>query len=373
MAERYTFQITALTMRTHNDYCLILAGGIGKRLWPYSRKDKPKQFLDFFGTGRSLLQQTYERFTKFIPKENIYISTFEDYVPLVREQLPEVAMNNIFSEPVQLSTAPAVAWASYFIALRNPHANVVVTPADQHIVDEGLFAEQVGEGLDFVSEHSDFLVLGVKPTMPHTGYGYIQKSDICCGERFLRVKSFAEKPSEDFAKMFMESGEFIWNTGLFLWNVQTMKRKWSELMPMVAQHVERNGDNLHHKQVVELLKEFYPTNLHLSLDLVILERSTNVYVRECQFGWADVGGWSDLYEVKNKDADGNALVGSQRVILSASKENLINLPGDTVALIDGLEGCLVSLNDKVLVICRNPELVRRLSSEARMQFGEEFV
>ena len=369
----YMNLITDSTMRTHNDYCLILAGGVGKRLWPYSRKEKPKQFLDFFGTGRSLLQQTYERFAKFIPKENIYISTFEDYVPLVCEQLPEIDSKNIFSEPVQLSTAPAVAWASYFIALRNPHANVVVTPADQHIVNEEIFASQVGEGLDFVAEHSDFLTLGVKPTIPHTGYGYIQKSEVSCCENFVRVKSFAEKPSEDFAKMFVESGEFIWNTGLFLWNVQTMKRKWAELIPAVAQHIDKFGISLSHEKEMELLNEFYPTNLHLSLDLLILERSTNVYVRECQFGWADVGGWTDLYAVKKKDADGNTMVGSQRVIFSASKDNLINLPKDTVALVDGLEGYLVSLNDKVLVICRDTELVRRFSSEARMQFGEDFA
>ncbi len=361
------------TMRTHHDYCLILAGGTGRRLWPYSRKDKPKQFLDFFGSGRTLLQQTYERFARFIPKENIYVSTFKDYYDLVREQLPELDDEHVLAEPVQLSTAPAVAWASYHISLRDPEANMVVAPADQWVMNEEAFAREVGEGLQFVATHPDFLAMAVKPSFPSTAYGYIQKGEAGGESGFSRVQSFSEKPSAEFARVFLESGEFLWNTGLFLWNIQTMRRRLAELMPMAASRLENIVGGFTLEEERKFIKRFYPSNMRLSIDLVILERSSNVYVRECNFGWADIGGWNDVYSVEKHDVDGNALVGSKRVMFTGSKGNLVNLPEGTAAVIDGLEGYLVSLSNNVLVICRNPAQVRKLGNEAQMQLGNDFV
>lgn len=360
-------------MRKHSDYCLILAGGVGRRLWPYSRKGKPKQFLDIFGSGRTLLQQTFDRIAKSIPKENIYVSTFEGYGDLVREQLPEVDAEHVLAEPVQLSTVPAVAWASYHISLKDPEANMVVTPADHCILDGERFARQVDEGLDFVEAHPDFLAMGVRPTVPHTGYGYIQKGEETCGEQFSRVQSFVEKPSYEFAKMFMEGGEFLWNTGLFLWNMRTIRHKLDELVPVVAYHLSNSGADVSRERELELVRKFYSSSLHMSIDLVVLERSRNVYVRECDFGWADVGGWADVYGLERKDADGNVLVGSGKVMFSASRGNLVNLPPGMAAVVDGLEDYLVSLNGNVLVVCRNPADVRRLVSEVQMQFGEDYV
>ncbi len=360
-------------MKTQNNYCLILAGGMGRRLWPLSRKDKPKQFLDLFGCGRTLLQQTYDRLTRVVPAENIYVSTFKEYGGLVREQLPQLSAGNLLEEPVQLSTASAVAWASFHIAQRNPDANMLVTPADQWIVDESRFAAELQEGFEFVAGRREFLAMAVKAAFANTAYGYIQKDTETLAGGYSRVQSFSEKPSEEFARMFLESGEFLWNTGLFLWNVQTMLQRFDELMPMLASAFRNAKGGLSLEWENELIARFYPSNLRLSIDLVILERSRNVYVRECSFGWADLGGWSDIYGVARKDADNNALLGSQRVMLSGCKGNVINLPEGMAAVIDGLEDYLVSLNGDVLVVCRKSSSVKRMNDEAKIRFGEELA
>lgn len=362
-------------MRTTNDFCVILAGGVGRRLWPCSRVSAPKQFLDFFGCGQTLIQQTYRRITRFIPRENIYVSTYKDYAALVREQLPDVPEGNILLEPVQLSTAPAVAWASYHISRRNPHANMFVVPADQYIVDEQRFEEQIGYGLDFVSAHPNFLAIGAKPSEPNTGYGYIQKGDYTPDENVYTVKSFTEKPDLQFAKVFVESGEFVWNTGLFLWNVQTMIKRLDDLMPVLGQRVKEVQGAMTNEEELQLVDRYYPSNLRISVDLVILERSEDVFVQECDFGWADIGSWPELHELHRKDVDGNAVVSAAKTMFSASRDNLVCLPSGMAAAIHGLEGYLVALKDNVLVICPNddPAFVRRLANEAQMQFGEEYM
>lgn len=221
-------------MRKENDYCVILAGGQGRRLWPYSRKKKPKQFIDFFGNGQSLLQQTYKRFAQFIPEDHIYVSTFADYADITYEQLPNLPKENVLLEPVQLSTAPAVGMAHCKIALRDPNANIIISPCDQFIMDEERFTSQLIQGLAFVERNPDFLALGVNPTYPNTGYGYIQMSNETKGQGYARIKSFTEKPEAEFARMFVQSGEFLWNTGLFLWNVQTMDEELPALLPAVS-------------------------------------------------------------------------------------------------------------------------------------------
>ena len=209
-------------MNKQHNYCIILAGGIGRRLWPVSKQAKPKQFVDIFGVGRTLLQQTFDRFARIMDKNHIIVSTYKEYVPLVKEQLPELPDSCILAEPVQLSTAPAAAWASCHIANIDRDANIVVSPADQFIVNEANFAEQIAGGLDFVSKHDDFLVMGAVPTVPNTAYGYIQQGREHIDDTTSRVKSFSEKPTLEYARMFVESGEFLWNTGLMLWRTSTL-------------------------------------------------------------------------------------------------------------------------------------------------------
>ena len=362
-------------MRTKNDFCIILAGGLGRRLWPCSRKAEPKQFLDLFGTGRSLLQCTYDRFARFIPRENIYVSTFRDYVDRVREQLPDVLPENILAEPVQLSTAPAVAWATYHVAQCNPEANMIVSPADQYIANEERFEKQISQGLDFVSQRDFFLAIGARPGEPNTSYGYIQKGEETPQEHVYTVKSFTEKPDKEFADIFVKSGEFVWNTGLFLWNVRTMRNHLDNLIPVMKQYMRNTGKPLSNEEELAFVERFYPSNLHLSIDLVILERSSNVFVQECDFGWADIGCWPEVHELCAKDVDGNACISSTKAMFSASRENLVSLPAGMAAVIHGLDGYLIAQQGNTLLICPNndPALVRRLANEAQMQLGEEYM
>ncbi len=359
-----------------NDYCVILAGGIGRRLWPCSVKGKPKQFLDFFGTGRTLLQQTYDRFAAFLPPDHIFVSTFEDYAGWVREQLPEVQPARILAEPVQLSTAPAVAWAACRIAHLCPQANMIVSPVDQHIVHEARFTHDIERGLEFVGSHRGFLALGVPATTPNTGYGYIQMGEEHEHTGYAHVKAFSEKPDLHFARMFVDSGEFLWNTGLFLWNVQSLLPHIDLLSPAVRPLLERMGQpGFGPAAEAEWLERYYPSAPYLSLDLCILERMKDVFVQRCDFGWADVGCWPELYETEPKDGDGNAVISRSKVMFSGSENNLIRLPGDMVAVVQGLDGYLVVQQGKVLVICKNddPARVRRLVNEAQLKLGEEFV
>lgn len=362
-------------MRKNSDYCIILAGGVGRRLWPCSRQSLPKQFLDFFGTGHTLLQQTYDRFVRFISPDHILVSTYQGYADLVREQLPDLPAENVLAEPVQLSTAPAVAWASYHIYNRDPEANVVVTPADQHILDEERFARQIGEGLDYVEAHADFLAIGVKPTVPNTAYGYIQIGESQNVDGMYKVESFSEKPAIEYARLFVESGEFLWNTGLFLWHTSTMMSLLRRITPLAAQRIEEAGTNLTAAQEVMLVREYYPTTLHRSIDLVILDKCENVCVKPCDFGWADIGCWPEIYEVAPKDADDNAVLASSKVLLSGCRNNVISMPENTAAVLKGLEGYLVALQGNVLVVCPNddPAAVRRMVNEVQVQLGEEYV
>lgn len=351
------------------NYCIILAGGIGRRLWPASRKELPKQFIDFFGTGSTLLQQTYARFVHFIPRENIYISTFEDYVPLVREQLPDLPEGNILPEPVQLNTACAAIWANWHVVLEDPEANVIVSPADQLIQNEERFRTQVLEGLKYVSQHDEFLAMGVRPTMPNTAYGYIQMGETVENEKLHRVQSFSEKPEIDYARMFLESGEFLWNTGIFLWKGETMGRCLDEMNNRPQQPVEAVAQQmLTIAEEVEYVRSSFTDKIPRQIDLFILEHCENVLVYECDFGWADIGCWSELREMSDKDADGNAVSGGSRVIFSGTQRCIVRLPNDMKAVIAGLDNYLVAQEGDVLMICPNddPNYVRRMINEAQV-------
>ena len=361
-------------MTNNNNFCVIMAGGVGRRLWPYSRKNLPKQFVDFFGVGCTLLQQTFNRYAQFIPVENIYVSTFTEYVDIVKQQLPELPEGQILIEPVQLSTAPAAAWSALYLSRNYGDGNLIITPADQYIVNEERFVAQVSCGLEYVATHNNFLAVGVTPTTPHTGYGYIQKDDVTDGEYPL-VKSFTEKPDLQFAEMFVESGEFLWNSGLFMCNLPTMLQMLAHELPTFAECIRKVKEGLSDAEVEHLFRTTYPSMLHQSIDLLLLEKTKNVVVMACDFGWADVGSWPELHEVEQKDGDDNAVISSTRVLFDKAYGNLVCLPEAKAAVIAGLEGYLVAEKDGVLVVCPNhdPAIVRRLVTEAQMKLGEEFV
>lgn len=352
------------------NYCVILAGGVGRRLWPASDKELPKQFIDFFGSGRTLLQQTYDRFLQFIPKENIYVSTYQGYVDLVHEQLPELPEPHILPEPVQLNTAPASIWATWHVLAEEPEACIVVTPADQFIRDEERFAKQLSTGLDYVDSHEEFLAVGVRPTLPNTAYGYIQMGEGVDGDKLYRVQSFSEKPEESYARLFMESGEFLWNTGIFMWKGKTMGKHLA-----FVNNRSSASPTAMAKQMVTIAEEmkqirtFYPDGQPRSIDLLVLEKCENVVVQECNFGWTDVGCWSEMREVLPNDADGNAVSGGAKVMFSASQHCMVRLPKGMKAVVAGLDGFLIALKGDTLMICPNndSDQVRRLINEAQVE------
>lgn len=362
------------TMNSHN-YCVILAGGIGKRLWPCSRRSRPKQFIDFFGTGLTLLQQTYARISRFVSRANIFISTYADYLPMVEEQLAGVARANVLAEPVQLSTAPAAAWASYHIAQRDPEACIFISPCDQLILHEDVFAQELEHALDFVRQRDVFLAMGVTATRPNSAYGYVQMGDEVQPGLYT-VRSFMEKPDEQYAQKFVESGEFLWNTGLFLWNSRTIREMLHRMMPLMEERLTPpDGLPATLEEEIETVRRFYPVSARRSIDLLVLDKCENVYVKRCSFGWADIGCWPELHAAEKKDGDGNAVVGYGKVMVQGCRDTLVCVPDKMAAVVRGLDGYLVAANDNVLVVCPNddPALVKTLFNEAQVKLGAEYV
>ena len=364
-----------MALTENNDFCVILAGGRGRRLWPASRNEHPKQFMDFFGTGKTMLQATFNRFANILPKENIYICTCKEYLELVKEQLPEVPEINIMLEPIHRNTAPSVAWAAMRILQRNSDANIIISPSDQLVLDEGAFNHSMSVGVSYVSENDVLLAMGVKPTRPEPGYGYIQIGDLSCKPEVFKVKSFTEKPERDFAKMFMESGEFYWNTGIFISNARFLLEAFEKIFPEVLRSLRYNHAGYTLDEELEYVEQNYPRYPNLSLDYAILEQSDNVYVMKCDFGWADMGTWHAIYEAISKVEDDNVILDSH-VEMEDCRNNIIMLPKDRLGVFSGLDGYIVVEQDNVLMICKKGDssaLVKKYASEVQIKYGNEFV
>lgn len=358
----------------NNYYCVILAGGKGRRLWPTSREHYPKQFIDFFGSGQTQLQQTYERFARILPEQNIFVNTNILYLDLVREQLPQVAADHIMAEPIHRNTAPSAAWATHRVMHLNPEASIIFTPSDQTVQDDEAFAKNVLDGLEFVSDNDCLLTMGVKPTRPEPGYGYIQLGE-CAAQDVYKVQSFTEKPERDFAKMFMESGEFYWNTGLFLSNARYCFDSFCKLLPAVLRNFDQMKPDFSAAEEDAFIKDNFPSYPNLSIDYGILEKSDNVFVMKCDFGWADLGTWHSMYEAMQKGPGDNVVVDSE-VLLDNAHNNVIKLPKGRLAVINGLDGYIVVEKDNVLLICKKEDssaLVRKFVNEVQIKKGEDFV
>ncbi len=355
---------------------MILAGGKGRRLWPYSRGKQPKQFIDIFGTGRTQLQATYDRFAAILPRENIFVCTTTDYLHLVKEQLPDLADGRIIVEPVNRNTAPSVSWANLHIYKECERARVIVVPSDQLIINEEKFAENVLTGLDFVASHDVSLTMGVAPTRPEPGYGYVQVGDGTEVDGVYRVQSFTEKPEREFARMFVESGEFLWNTGIFLFSTRHLYHLFIDVFDTDQRDLNKVYPNYTVDDAIAYTKEFYPSAPNLSIDYAVLERrEENCRVMRCDFGWADLGSWHAMYESISK-GDGDNVVVDSGVILDECHNNIIKLPKGKLGVIDGLDGYIVVDSDYVLLICRKEDSsarVRKFINEARIKYGEEFM
>ncbi len=355
-----------------NNYCVIMAGGIGSRFWPFSRNNRPKQFLDFFGTGRSLLQMTYDRFRHVVPAKNILIVSNVIYKDLILEQLPELKADQVLLEPNRRNTAPCIAYAINRIKATTDKANIVVAPSDHLILKEIDFLETIKTGFDFVEKNDALLTLGIKPSRPETGYGYIQVAE---GETALRnVKTFTEKPNAELAQIFFETGEFFWNSGIFLWNLQTIDKAFQTLLPEVANKFNSGKELYNTPGEQAFIDEMYPTCPNISIDYGIMEKSSNVNVLCSDFGWTDLGTWGSLYEMSPKDENNNVTLKCESMFYG-SKNNIVALPNDRLAVIQDLEGYIVAESDNVLLICKLEEEqnIRQYVNDATMKHGEKYI
>lgn len=350
-----------------------MGGGIGSRFWPFSRESRPKQFLDFFGTGRSLLRMTFDRFNKIIPTENIFIVTNEAYSELVKKDLPELNPDQILYEPIRRNTAPCIALASYHIMAINPDANIVVAPSDHLILKEDEFLSVIQKSYDFVNKNDMLLTLGIKPSRPETGYGYIQMSEEKV-DGINKVKVFTEKPNHDLARVFYESGEFLWNSGLFIWNVKTILNAFKEYLPDVWNLFDQGISVFGTPEEREFVKDKFPSSPNISIDYGIMEKAPNVCVMAADFGWSDLGTWGSLFEISEKDEKANVGLISNTMFVDSS-ENIVALPAGKLAVVQGLEGYIVAESDNVLLICKKDEeqRIKQFVADAKLKYGDEYI
>lgn len=355
----------------NQNYCIIMAGGVGSRFWPFSRNNRPKQFLDFFGTGRSLLQMTVDRFLRLVPAENILIVSNVIYKDMILDQLPEIKENQVLLEPHRRNTAPCIAYAVNRIKAVAEQANIIVAPSDHLIMRENDFIETLEAGLDFIEKNDSLLTLGIKPSRPETGYGYIQIEE---GTGPLRkVKTFTEKPNAELATIFYETGEFFWNSGIFLWNLKTIDEAFRTLLPEVDSRFSTGKELFNTEKEQEFIDSIYPTCMNISIDYGIMEKAPNVHVLCSDFGWTDLGTWSSLYEMSEKDNHGNVSLKCNTMFYE-SEENIVALPQGKLAVVEGLSGYLIAESDNVLLICKKDEeaRIRQFVNDAIISFDGKY-
>nr|WP_321453690.1 sugar phosphate nucleotidyltransferase [uncultured Carboxylicivirga sp.] len=350
-----------------------MAGGVGSRFWPLSTSKTPKQFLDIFGTGKSLLQQTFERFEHICPLENFIIVTSAHYKNLVKEQLPKLNNDQILEEPLRRNTAPCIAYANAIIQSKNPEANIIVTPADHLIIDQHKFIDSITSGLEFIDKKDALLTLGIKPTHPETGYGYIQIGESEYeNSLFNKVKTFTEKPNLEMATILFESGEFYWNSGIFLWSLKSINKAFITHLSEVATPFIEYYKHIGSKDEQKAINDTYTECKNISIDYGIMEKAENVYVKKADFGWSDLGTWSSLHEHASTNNDNNAIIKGE-VLLYDTHNSVIHLPEGKQGVIQGLDGYIIVQSDKALLICprSNEQQIRQFTTDLKTEFGDK--
>lgn len=355
-------------------YCVIMCGGIGSRFWPYSRAKLPKQFIDFLGTGRTMLQMTFDRISRIVPVSNILIMTNEMYADLVHEQLPEIEASQVLFEPARRNTAPCIAWAAWHIAARDPEAVMIVSPADHLITRTDLFEAGVNAGFEFVHAQDALLTLGIEPTRPETGYGYIQAGESVC-DNISHVKTFTEKPDLELAKVFIASGEFFWNSGIFMWRAEAIRKALRMHTPDIAAVFDKAepATYLDGDAECSYIAEHFPACPSISIDYAVMEHATNVYIETVAFGWSDVGTWSALYDLSPKNSEAN-VTQNCNVLAYNCKGDIFAVRGDKLIVADGLEDYIIADADGVLLICpkSREQKIKQMVNDARLKFGEKY-
>lgn len=353
-----------------------MCGGIGSRFWPFSRQSRPKQFLDFFGTGRTMLQMTFDRIRPIVNPENVVIMTNMEYAGLVSEQLPEVPRENILTEPARRNTAPCICWAARHIYDRCPDASIVTLPADHLILKEDAFVRALEEGFSFVESNKALLTLGIKPTAPKTGYGYIQAGiPVESWPGIMKVKAFTEKPDEDLAKVFLQSGEFFWNAGIFLWTASTILDAFAVHAPEIESIFSRENPVFSSPDDERLyIRKEYPNATCISVDYAILEKSSDVYVKTVDVGWSDIGTWKALYEVSPHNSDNN-VTQNCKVLARDCSGTIFAAPDDKLIVASGLKDYIVAENGNALLIfpINEEQKIRQIVNEITDSYGDKFI
>ena len=361
-----------------NNFCVIMAGGVGSRFWPLSRMNHPKQFLDIMGVGKTLIQQTFDRISKVIPHENIIIVTNEMYRDVTMEQL-EIGEKQVLCEPMRKNTAPCIAYANFRILKENPNANIMVAPSDHLVADEDEFLRVVRQALDFTASNPALLTIGIETSRPDTGYGYIQISNEPVelklpSPKLKKVRTFTEKPGPDLAKVFHESGEFFWNSGMFFWSLSSIMQAFDTHMPHISNLFQKHIDQLNTDCEPEVVANIYAQCRNISIDYAIMEKADNVYVFCADFGWSDIGTWGSLYANQKKDEHQNAVVGSN-VFLYDTTGCEINILPQKLAVIQGLKDVIVVQTDDVLLICKKDEeqRIKDFVNNVKLAKGDDYI
>ena len=350
-----------------------MAGGIGSRFWPLSTADRPKQFIDILGIGKTLLQLTFERFTRIMPVENVYVVTSESYKDLVLGQLPLLKESQVLLEPLRRNTAPCIAYATYKILSICPTAKIVVSPSDHLILKEDLFLNEIEKGLQFAGEKEILLTLGIQPSRPETGYGYIQanhKVDFNQFDNLYKVKTFTEKPDHAMARVFVETGEFYWNSGIFVWSASAIQKAFEKYLPDVNSLFENGKKLINTPDECFYINKTYSECPNISIDYGIMEKADNVYVLTADFGWSDLGTWGSLYENHPLDKKGNAVSGN-KIFLYETEGCIVNLPPEKIAVIQGLNDYIVVESQKTLLICKKSDEQQIRQFVADVMLSEE--
>lgn len=361
-------------MEKSNNYCVILAGGIGSRFWPESRKDMPKQFLDVLGTGYSLIQATFMRIQAICPNENIYVVSHESYKHLIREHLPELPEENIVSEPFRKNTAPAAAYITYKIFAQNPDANLAITPADHLIINEQKFIDTVNKGLDYSARHKVIITLGIRPTRADTGYGYIQYETKENEDNIHKVITFTEKPDLNLARTFLKSGDFLWNSGIYIWNVNTFIEAFRAHLSEMAEVFDKGLKYFNTEEEEKVIQHIYSQCSSVSIDYGITEKVNNAYTIPSNFGWNDLGTWESAYEHAQKDKNGNALNLNNALIVD-SAQNFIKSSKEKLVVVQGLHNYIIVDTEKVLLICERSkeQEIKNYVAEIKKQYGDKYI
>lgn len=357
-----------------NTYVAIMAGGIGSRFWPLSRMDYPKQFLDILGTGKTLIQQTFDRFKKLVPVENIYVVTADEYLDITGEQLPLLPKENILGEPFRKNTAPCIAYISFKLQELNPGASLIIAPADHLILNEDRFLEVCHDALGFVNHFNALITIGITPTYPNTGYGYIQHEGVQAIPSVYKVKTFTEKPNKELAKTFIKSGDFLWNSGIFVWQLKNGLSAFQKHLPEMYELFHSEKARLNTNEEKEAIEEIYPQCTNISVDFGVMEKADNVYVIPASFGWSDLGTWNSAWENMEKDYLENAVAGENVIVFDAAK-NVVHVPDDKLVVLQGLDDYIVVDTKDVLLICHRDkeQEIKEYVAEVKRNKGDRFL